>query len=486
VDPADNPFTPGAGTPPPELAGRDQELEKLLYASKRALSDHPEQVMLITGLRGVGKTVLLNAAAEEAESLGFTVCRLEASSDEPVPEQFVAELDALEAETDSSRGRKLRAILTALRGAHIAVGPASIGADLDFAEPPGKSAAGSTGIGRAITAIGAELKGTGRGLFVTVDEAQELEPRLLRELCESHHRASQRRYPFVLVVAGLPNTIASMTPAQQYAERMFDIIELSQLKSVDTHKALRQPFVRSDVDFDDPTTLYEAEAYTDNYPFFIQQIGSVLWEMCDGPSISSSDVRNAAYKTTQILDNGLFAFRWERLTKSERKFALSLATLGPGPYSIDHMKSLPSYTADRIRRAKRGLIAKGLAYESGPRLLNWSVPQFTSFLHRNFDVELADLSLREVRSSFSVSHLRVLAATWGSDDVHHNVLATVRSLRLSGRRAEAATQSILGDVDSDGAITLRVLYEYSGRRHHATFAEGATIDLSSEPDDDAA
>jgi len=301
VDPVTNPFAPGAGTPPPELAGRDEVREAVRIALERVRLGRPTKSVLMVGLRGVGKTVLLDRMRDDAEAAGIHTVRLEA------PEQ-----------------RSLPALKVKFQDIEVGI---------DLEPEPGLADNGDLehDLQALIEAVGEAAKSAGTALAIFIDELQYVEEDQLAALITALHRAAQRRLPIVLVGAGLPQLRGRMGRAKSYAERLFDFPEIGPLDEEAARAALAKPAEAEGVAFE-ADALDAVLDTTHRYPYFLQEWGKHAWETAPQSPIRFQDVEQASTTAVAALDEGFFRVRFDRLTPAEKRYLRAMAELGPGPH----------------------------------------------------------------------------------------------------------------------------------------------------------
>ncbi len=332
MDPVTNPYSPGAGRPPVALVGRKRQLEAWDIALRRIASGRDAQSMVLYGLRGVGKTVLLSRMADIARDAGWLVAQVEAKSAKSARDMVGEALhDAL---VDLARpgvgGRILKALKTALsfKASYDAVGTWNFGVDLSGA--PGGGA--DTGIfeadlGKLLRDLSGAAAEQGVGLALLVDEAQDLPHEELIALCSVVHAANQRRDPMVIAMAGLPSLPRKVAEAKSYAERLFAYHTVDALTEGEAREALVQPAQVEHVTWAATALDAVAEA-SGGYPYFLQQFGQDTWNVAGAPPITESDARLGIATGFHALDTGFFRIRWDRATAAEKQYLRAMAVDG--------------------------------------------------------------------------------------------------------------------------------------------------------------
>lgn len=384
MDPTRNPFAPGAGTRPPELAGRDGVIQAATIALRRIKTGRSARSQMLLGLRGVGKTVLLNRIAEIAEAEGYLTILLEAPEDRRLPEMLVPPLKVVLFKlsgVDRARDIANRALGTlrafasaftvAVGGATISVAPAEDAASgqLEFDLP------------ELLLRVGEAAAAAGTPVLIAIDEAQYLGIEDLSALIVSIHKVGQRGLPLVVFGAGLPQLAALAGEAKSYAERLFDYPAVGPLDHPAATSAIRDPVRREGAEIED-AALEEIATRTEGYPYFLQEWGSHAWNDAPTSPITAADVATASDGALRALDEGFFKVRFDRLTPREREYLRAMAELGPGPHrsgEIAHVLGMPVTAAAPLRG---GLIRKGMVYSPAHGDTAYTVPMFDAFMRR--------------------------------------------------------------------------------------------------------
>ncbi|HLN76437.1 MAG TPA: ATP-binding protein [Nocardioidaceae bacterium] len=395
MDPVRNPYAPGAGQRPPELAGRDRELRQFEVTLERVASGRPERSMVLSGLRGVGKTVLLNAlrslAVKRAWGTGKIEARPEQSLRLPLAQAVHAAVrEVAHRHRDPERVDAVAGVLKsfALRTSMgdrkgVRWQPASIGADVPAAKGRADSGDLELDLIELFTDV-AELAGDlGVGIGIFIDEMQDIAPPELAALCGAVHEISQQGAPLVVVGAGLPHLPVALSASKSYAERLFRYVVVDRLPREMADRALLVPAGTEDVDYEDDA-LDELYRLTDGYPYFVQAYGKVTWDVAVESPIRISDVSEAAPEAEGELAVGFFGARYDRATPAERDYMRAMAELGA---DSNDKAVTTAQVADALGRkpqslspARDGLIKKGLVYSSERGTVAFTVPHFGKFL----------------------------------------------------------------------------------------------------------
>jgi len=387
MDPFRNPFAPGAGSRPPELAGRDAILEMGRISCGRALNGKSARSIMLLGLRGTGKTVLLNEIGRNADSYGLLTSRVESPEGEslarllfPEMRKVMRSLSGVEAAKHLAlRGLKgLRNFASAFKLEFAGFG---IGVEPD--DEPGLADSGDIqyDLPDLFLLIGKAAQAAGRGWLLLIDEVQYLSEADLAALIVALHRMSQEGLPVVLVGAGLPQIARLAGEAKSYAERLFQYPAVGALDPSSAAQAVQKPITDEGARIDSEA-LEIIVSRTQGYPFFLQEWGSVVWNRADGPEITSIDVEQSYAETLALLDEGFFKVRIDRLTKAEVQFVTAMASLGDGPYAMADIAKSMSRTLNSLGPARANIISKGMIYSTDHGFLDFSVPLFAEFMRR--------------------------------------------------------------------------------------------------------
>jgi hypothetical protein len=385
VDPIQNPYTPNAGSRPPELAGRDAQLEQFRVLVGRLKTGATDQSMIVRGLRGVGKTVLLNAFEDMAESAGFL-----SYYHELTPESgLIAEIarDAESALLRFKLGKRLevavRDALSRLRTITLA-GPDGFAVSVDLTR--GDEGVVSGDLAELFLQVGRAARERQSGVVYLIDEVQFADPLQYRAVITALHRATQRSMPITMAAAGLPQIPQLAGEARSYAERLFDFPILDRLEGQDAEAALVEPARARGVTYTDEGRD-EALAWTDGYPFYIQQLGKHAWNLADSSPIGAADIRSAIPVAERVLDRSIYEVRLQRATDAERRYMRAMAELDRGPYRSGDVAKRLGRRVGALSPVRQALITKGLVYATEDYgYIDFTVPRFDEFLRRRTDV----------------------------------------------------------------------------------------------------
>jgi hypothetical protein len=387
VDPVRNPFAPGAGTPPPELAGRDELRETVRIVLERVRLGRPTKSILMVGLRGVGKTVLLDRMREDAEAVGIQTMRVEAPEGRSLPailapqiRQALLRLSRNKQAKDLAQ-RALRGLAGFAKALKIKYQDIEVG--FDFDPEPGLADNGDLehDLQDLLEAAGEAAQKAGTALAMFVDELQYVEEDELAALITALHRAAQRRLPVVLVGAGLPQLRGRMGRAKSYAERLFDFPEIGPLIPTAARTAIAKPAeaegVKVNVD-----ALKRIVQETRGYPYFLQEWGKHAWDTASKSPITLRDVALASTAAIAALDESFFRVRFDRLTPLEKKYLRAMAELGSGPHRSGDIAEQLKRNVTALGPTRNQLIAKGMIWSPSHGDTAFTVPLFDEFMRR--------------------------------------------------------------------------------------------------------
>lgn len=387
MDPITNPFAPGAGTPPPELAGRDALRETVRVALERVRRGLPAKSILMVGLRGVGKTVLLDRMRDDAEDAGIHSLRIEAPEHRSMPAILAPQLRQalLRLSRNAQAADLARRALRALAGfAHaLKVKYDDIEVGFDFDPEPGLADNGDLehDLQALLETAGAAAQKAGTALAMFVDELQYVEENELAALITALHRTAQRRLPVVLVGAGLPQLRGHMGRAKSYAERLFDFPEIGALAREAAERAIAKPVRDQGADVT-REALDLIVAQTHGYAYFLQEWGKHSWDTAQAPLITAEDVAKASKLVVAALDESFFRVRFDRLTPAEKRYLRAMAELGPGPHRSGDVADELERKVTALGPTRSQLISKGMIWSPSHGDTAFTVPLFDEFMRR--------------------------------------------------------------------------------------------------------
>lgn len=386
MDAAANPFAPGAGTPPPELAGRDEIIENATVALTRVKRGRSARSQMLLGLRGVGKTVLLNRIADLADEAGYMTVILEAPEDRHLVEMLVPPLRSIlfkmsRLEKTKAVAQRALGVLRAFAGAFkVAAG----GVEFSVAAESGTADSGSleSDLPEMLLAVAKAAKEAGSPVALFVDEIQYLSATDLSALIVSIHKIGQKGLPFVLFGAGLPQLMGLAGEAKSYAERLFDYPQVGPLPMAAAKDAVRAPVLREGVGINEDALTLIAEK-TKGYPYFLQEWGFNAWKVAKKAPITAADARLATAESLRHLDTGFFRVRLDRLTPREKDYMRAMAELGPGPHRSGEIAEELSMDVTKAGPLRNGLIKKGMIFSPQHGDTAFTVPMFDEFMRRS-------------------------------------------------------------------------------------------------------
>jgi len=385
MDPVRNPYSPGAGTRPPALVGRDREIDAMDVALQRLLLGRDGRSQLLTGLRGVGKTVLLNEFELLADGRGYFHEHVEVAEDGTFAPKLAAALRRVVIAMDAKRrvGERARRALGVLRAFSLRLPD---GAELHLDVEPVHGPADSGDLASDLAGLFVELGTLARdhqtGVMLTVDELHYVDLATFSALIVGLHRANQLRLPITVAGAGLPSLATLTGEAKTYAERMFTFPRVESLAADLALEALTTPAHDEGVDWDEDALGLILEV-TGCYPYFLQEFGKAAWEVADGPDrITADDVRRCIPVATAELDDGFFRVRAGRTNDTERRYLRAMAELGPGPVRSADVAALLGKRPSALGPTRDSLIKRAICYSPRWGEIDFTVPMFDQFMKR--------------------------------------------------------------------------------------------------------
>lgn len=387
MDPLTNPFSPGAGNQPPELAGRSELLYKVEVLLARVKAGRSEQSMFMVGLRGVGKTVLLNRVREMAEEQGYQALLIEAHESKSLPllllpplRQVLFALDRMQNISQKVK-RGLRVLRSFIGGVKLKMGDAEFGLDIDPETGSADSGDLEADLAELFVAVGEAAADRGKAVAIIVDELQYMTEVEMSALIMAIHRVSQRNLPLVLIGAGLPQLVGLAGKSKSYAERLFIYPEVGALSMQDASLALQGPVSTQGVAF---TTEALAEIFrvTQGYPYFLQEWGYQSWNMAQQSPIDLPLIKRTTIASTIRLDESFFRVRFDRLTPREKDYLSALAEMGAGNQRSGGVAERLGVKVQTIAPLRSSLIKKGMIYSPAHGDTAFTVPMFDDFMLR--------------------------------------------------------------------------------------------------------
>ena len=384
-----NPFAPGSGLKPPALEGREAEIDafdRLMVRTKRQAA---ERGMLLSGLRGVGKTVLLNNFAAQAERHDWFVVQIEA---QPSPEGRKATRQKL-ARAIEAGARRLRTksawgyvkdVLGSIGSFNVTLGFTGVSATLGTTAGRADSGNLDIDLEELVEDIATAMGKSKSGFGIFVDEMQDLDDELLGALISVQHLAGQKGWPFFIIGAGLPNLPGKLSATRSYSERLFDYRTIGALDHASAADAISLPMNRLGAHLE-ADALRALVTAADGYPFFLQAYGKAVWDVSSNKMVNIDDARLAIQIGTEQLDAGFFRSRWQRATPTERQYLRAMAEDHDEPSSTAQVASRLNRAANQLTVARSSLITKGLIYAPDHGAVRFTVPGMSGFISRQYE-----------------------------------------------------------------------------------------------------
>jgi hypothetical protein len=391
MDKIKNPFSPGAGSPPPELAGRDGILEDARVLLGRIQAGRPEKSLLLTGLRGVGKTVLLNEIERMAQAAAYRTILVEAHEGKALAVLLAPHLRRLLFDLDrlAGAGNKARrglAVLKSFIGAiRIKVGEIDIGVDIEPASGTADSGDLEVDLPSLFTAVAEAAEERDTAVAILIDEIQYFAATELSALIMAMHKMQQRQLPLVLIGAGLPILPGLAGESKSYAERLFSFPDVGPLAESDAARAIREPIEAAGESIE-PEALREICRLTKGYPYFLQEWGYQAWNHAKASPIAIQVILETNDIVTKRLDENFFRVRFDRLTPRERQYLRAMAELGVGPFRTADIADTLGAKISTLGPVRANLIKKGMVYSPSHGEMAFTVPLFDEFLRRAMPV----------------------------------------------------------------------------------------------------
>ncbi len=389
MDPLHNPFSPGAGTPPPELAGRKDVLQQALLTLGRIKRGRPAKSLIMVGLRGTGKTVLLREIARVAKNENYQVIKIEAHEKKSLPEILLPELRqmlfALDAgdKISSKVKRAFRVLKSFVSKVKLTIRMHELDFGLDIDPEKGAADSGNleADLAQVFIAIGEAAQDRNTAIAIIIDELQYLDEEELSSLIMAAHIMSQESLPVTVLGAGLPQLVGKAGRAKSYAERLFDYPELGPLSAADAKLALQAPVIKEGVTFTE-AALDEIIRITGGYPYFLQEWGYQAWNLAKETPIDIDIAQAATSAAIQQLDKSFFRVRFDRLTPREQVYLRAMAELGDKPQRSGDVAEELGINVQNAAPLRNSLIKKGMIYSPKHGDTAFTVPLFEDFLKR--------------------------------------------------------------------------------------------------------
>ncbi len=387
MDPVRNPYVPGAGTPPPELTGRSALLDRARIALARIKLGRSAKSYIAVGLRGVGKTVLLNQVKRIAEEQGFKTCLIEAHEAKTLAQLLVPPLRRMLLELDRGQAlseqvkRGLRVLKSFMSTVKVSYGGADLSMSIDGEDGSADSGDIEADLPELFAAVARAAQSRQTAVCLVIDEIQYLSERDMSALIMALHRMAQDVLPLIMIAAGLPQVVGLSGRSKSYAERLFDFPTVDALGPDDAARALVEPAKQEGVAYSEDA-LDGILAVSKGYPYFLQEWGYHAWNVATASPITGADVAAASPRAIRALDESFFRVRLDRLTPRERDYLRAMAALGPGPHRSGDIAERLRISVTSAGPLRSGLIAKGMIYSPAHGDTAFTVPLFDEFMCR--------------------------------------------------------------------------------------------------------
>lgn len=387
MDPRQNPYSPGAGTPPPELAGRDDLIERAAIALDRIRAGKSARSFILYGLRGVGKTVLLNRIRMDAEERGIACVRMEAPEHRSLPALFAPALRSALLRLNRGKTRKdsllrgMRALASFAKALKVKYQDIEFSIDVEPEIGLADSSDLDTDLADLLETLGRAAGERTTALALFIDELQYVPEDQLASLIAALHGTSQKQLPITLVAAGLPQLVGQTGDAKSYAERLFEFVPIDRLDADDAKNALIVPAGKEGVTFN-PEAISEVLVETHGYPYFLQEWGKHSWNVAETSPITISDARHATKTALAELDASFFLVRFDRLTPTQKRYMRAMAELGTGPHRSGDIAHILGRKVTTLAPVRNALIAKGMIHSPAHGDTAFTVPLFDGFMKR--------------------------------------------------------------------------------------------------------
>jgi AAA ATPase domain len=387
MDPVANPFAPGAGNQPPELSGRDEILARTRTTLARVQSGKQAKSFMLVGLRGVGKTVLLNKVESIAEQSGYTAVLVETPETKSLPELLIPclrkilfRLDTKEKVNETVK-RGMMILKSFANSVKVTIGDVEIGLGIDSEKGTADSGDLESDLADLFEAIGHAAKARNTAVAIIIDELQYVKEQEFSALIMAVHRISQKQLPLILIGAGLPQLVGLAGKAKSYAERLFDYPLVDALTAKDATAALREPARREGVEFQ-AAALKLAVQLTRGYPYFLQEWGYHSWNIAKSSPITVKNVKDASAAARASLDESFFRVRFDRVTPREKEYIFAMAALGPGAHRSGDIAAELAVNVESVAPVRSSLIKKGMIFSPAHGDTAFTVPMFNEYLIR--------------------------------------------------------------------------------------------------------
>ncbi len=387
MDPVRNPYAPGAGSPPPELAGRDSLIEQVRTAILRISQRRPAKSVLMVGLRGVGKTVLLEQMHRDAEANHACAIRLEAAEDRSLPgllapalRSALMQLNRFEA-ARSAVERGLSALAGFVRGMKVKYKDVEVALDKQPERGLADNGDLEQDLNELLQHVGIAAQHAGVAVVIFIDELQYVKEKEFGILVSALHQCSRRELPITMVGAGLPQLVALAGKAKSYSERLFDFPVVGALSPEDARIAIVNPAREEEVEFEAGAVDQIVEV-TQGYPYFLQEWGKHSWDVAESSPIRLADVEQATLEAIAALDASFFRVRFDRLTPAEKRYLRAMAELGDGRHRSGDIAEVMGRPVEKLSPVRNNLIRKGMLWSPAHGETAFTVPLFDRYMRR--------------------------------------------------------------------------------------------------------
>lgn len=385
--PGKNPYSPGAGRRPPELAGRDEILNNALIAIHQNKSGRLANSLMFVGLRGVGKTALLNHVSEMAEKEGAITDFIEVNASERLSATITETLRSVLLKLDYVKDvnekvkRGLRVLKSFVKAARVKYNDMEFFLDID--DEPGVADSGrlSRDLRELFIAVGEAAKARGSSIIIFIDEIHNLPADEFEALILAVHRINQLGLPVMIIGAGLPLLVKLSGDVKSYSERLFEYPDVGPLDKQEARRALTAPLQDSKIKIEEDATQAVIDQ-AKGYPYFLQVWGYETWNAAETSPITIKDVRKAGEAAVKRLDKNFFRVRYERLSQPQQNYAHVMAKLGPGPQKTGDIAAKMGKRAQQLGSTRDKMIAKGMIYSPEYGKVAFTVPLFDEYLNR--------------------------------------------------------------------------------------------------------
>jgi AAA ATPase domain len=387
MDQIRNPYAPGAGSPPPELAGRKDVIENVNIALQRLLLNRPSQSPILVGLRGVGKTVLLVKLQSNAENFGLKTINIEAHEGKSLPELIIPGIRKVlfslstTANAKDKVRRAFRVLKSFLNSIKVTISDFDVGMSIDSELGTADSGDIEVDLPELIVALGEAALASGNAVVIFIDEMQYLSEKEFSSLIMSIHQVSQKSLPILLIGAGLPQILALAGNSKSYAERLFSYPNIGALSEEDAANAIVAPAKTEGVIIEQ-AAVNQILKVTKRYPYFLQQWAYECWKVAENDIIKASDVFMAHNNAIATLDDSFFKVRFERCTQSEKKYMRALAGMGSGAFRSGDIANILGMKSTSLAPVRSKLIKKGMIYSPAHGDTEFTVPLFDEYMLR--------------------------------------------------------------------------------------------------------